>query len=81
MALPIIFNMININTAQTNGTVSIGENLQSQWSSHSKQNFGLGYLFGANFNLNTFDIIFDNDITDAIIFDNDFSIAGQSQAL
>lgn len=81
MAISIIFNMINVNTPQTNGAIAIGENLMAQWSANAKLNSGMGFLFGINYTLNAFDGIMDSDIVDAPIFDNDFSAAGQAQAL
>lgn len=81
MAISIIFNMINVNTPQTNGAIAVGENLLAQWSANAKLNSGMGFLFGINTTFNSFDSIIDTDVIDSPILDNDLSVSGQAQAL
>ncbi|MCG8515717.1 MAG: spore germination protein [Halanaerobiales bacterium] len=79
MAIPIIFNAININSLNTNSLVSIGENAQPDWDSHSKTNQGSGAGFGFNWDIGIINYIFDNDVWDTPIFDPDFVPTVQKQ--
>lgn len=81
MAFPIVFNSINVNGQYTNGTVSIGENLQSGWSGNSKNNFGVGPTFGMNFITMPVNFINDTDLLDSLI-NNPYNLpAAQNQLL
>jgi hypothetical protein len=79
MAGNIVFNMINVNSLNRNAGVSIGENTQSSWDAHGKNNNGNGMLLGNFINLNNLIIINDNDIFDVPINDNDFKPATSAQ--
>lgn len=81
MAIPIIFNQINVNTLDTDSTIAVGENQQNDWDAHSKNNFGNGMLFGWNITFNSFNSIFDPDVSDTPIIDSDVTSSGQGQAL
>lgn len=81
MAISIVFNQINMNGQDTNSTVSVGEVLQSGWSSHSKQNAGQVSGTGINNTINFFSSIIDNDFVDAPIHDQDVTGSNQGQAL
>ncbi|MFC5451068.1 hypothetical protein [Paenibacillus aestuarii] len=81
MALSILFNMINVAGQQRNGTVSVGEIVQSGWSAHEKQNIGQGMLFGVNNSLGIITNIMDNDLIDSPIVDDDGTITNQGQSL
>lgn len=72
MPSSIVFNMININNQNTNATIGIGENAQSSWDSHSKNNYGTGEFIGNSISANIINFIFDNDFIDAPINDQDF---------
>ncbi|MCD1259454.1 spore germination protein [Paenibacillus athensensis] len=79
MPTSIVFNMINVNNLNTNATVGIGENAQSSWDSHSKNNYGYGENIGAAFTANVANVIYDNDFIDAPINDQDFKPAVNNQ--
>ena len=82
MAFPIVFNSIIVTGQETNGTVSIGENQQDGWSAHAKQNVGAGMFFGINNTPFPVTYIFDSDMIDAPMSDNDLIPAGpQLQSL
>jgi len=80
VAIPIIFNSINVNTQDTDAAISIGENQQTDWDAHAKNNFGNGMFFGWNITLNSLNYIFDPDVSDTPIIDNDVVPSGQGQA-
>lgn len=81
MAISILFNMINVGAQQRNGTVSVGEIIQSGWTAHAKQNQGQAGIFGISSTVNFGSIIIDNDLIDSPIFDNDATPSAQAQAL
>ncbi|SDP26962.1 Spore germination protein gerPA/gerPF [Paenibacillus sp. yr247] len=75
MPSSIVFNMINVNSINTNATIGIGENAQSSWDSHSKNNYAQGQSIGTSLSVNVFNFIIDNDFIDAPINDEDFKPA------
>ncbi|NRF90486.1 spore germination protein [Paenibacillus frigoriresistens] len=79
MPSSIVFNMINVNSINTNATIGIGENAQSSWDSHSKNNYGTGQWIGNTVSANIVNFIFDNDFIDAPINDQDFKPAVTNQ--
>lgn len=79
MAVPIVFNSINVNALNINASISVGQNTQTNWDSHQKRNIGNGLFFGINYSLNTFNYIFDPDGFDALINDPDIVSSGQNQ--
>ncbi|MFD0697858.1 spore germination protein [Paenibacillus sp. GCM10027628] len=79
MPSSIVFNMINVNSINTNATIGIGENAQSSWDSHSKNNYGNGQFIGNTISTNVVNFINDNDIIDAPINDQDFKPAVNNQ--
>lgn len=81
MAVPIIFNAININGQYTNTTVSIGENAQPGWSAHSKNNFGVGTVMGINLVITPISNVLDPDVIDAPITDPDIIRNFENQQL
>ncbi|GGH88160.1 hypothetical protein JOD43_000631 [Pullulanibacillus pueri] len=80
MAVNINFAAINVNAINRDSSVSIGENNQPGWSSHSKNNYGDGLLFGINL-INQMNNIMDNDVIDAPINDQDGIPGNQNQTL
>lgn len=72
---------INVNALSTNAMITIGENSQSNWSTHSKNNYGQGQGFGMNWMLAPVSFIFDNDFIDTPISDPDVAFAPQGQTL
>ncbi|UJF34344.1 spore germination protein [Paenibacillus hexagrammi] len=80
MPSSIVFNMININSLNTNATIGIGENAQSSWDAHSKNNIASGENIGTVMVANTVNFIYDNDFIDAPINDQDFKPAITNQA-
>lgn len=81
LSVNISFGSINVNAQNTNSTVSIGEASQAGWSAHSKNNFGNGMLFGWNNSFNMINNIFDNDVIDSPIIDDDAVGSAQNQQL
>ncbi|KEF37283.1 Spore germination protein gerPA/gerPF [Schinkia azotoformans MEV2011] len=81
MAIAINFVSIVINSQNTNAAVAIGENLQSSWNSHQKQNFGTGQAIGNTAEINMIINIVDNDVIDMPVSDNDLVPSNQTQAL
>ncbi|MBD0379818.1 spore germination protein [Paenibacillus sedimenti] len=80
MPSSIVFNMINVNSLNTNANIGIGENAQSSWDSHSKTNVGTGENIGVVCTANMVNIIYDNDFIDSPINDQDFKPAVTNQA-
>jgi len=81
VAISINFISIILNSQNTNATVSVGENLQSAWTSHNKKNFGNGFFFGPSASPNNLINIVDNDVVDMPVNDNDSQPAAQNQQL
>ncbi|MEW9699904.1 spore germination protein [Paenibacillus sp. SI8] len=79
MPSSIVFNMINVNSINTNASIGIGENAQSSWDSHSKNNYGTGQFIGNTISSNIVNLICDNDFIDAPINDQDFKPAVNNQ--
>ncbi|MCY9659435.1 spore germination protein [Paenibacillus chondroitinus] len=79
MPSSIVFNMINVNSQHRNASIGIGENAQSSWDSHSKNNFGSGEWIGYSITTNVFNVINDNDFIDSPINDQDFKPAVNNQ--
>jgi hypothetical protein len=79
MAISINFVSINVNTLDTDATISVGENNQAGWDAHSKNTFGNGMFFGINLTPNNLNVITDNDVIDAPISDQDFKPSLQTQ--
>jgi hypothetical protein len=79
MSVNIIYNAINVNSLNTNSTVSIGQNAQTNWDSHNKNNYGNGSHSGIVNVLAPSNIIFDNDILDTPINDPDFVPTAQAE--
>jgi hypothetical protein len=66
MALPVFINKIVVNSQQNNASVSVGANIQNGWSSHGKQNSGLGMLIGiCNLAINPLNYTNDSDLADS----------------
>ncbi|WP_085524354.1 spore germination protein [Tuberibacillus sp. Marseille-P3662] len=80
MAVPISFNSINVNTLDTDSSISVGENQQNNWSAHSKNNFGNGMFFGWNVTSNSVNNVYDPDVADIPIHDGDVVSSSQGQA-
>ncbi|MBT2659067.1 spore germination protein [Bacillus sp. ISL-18] len=81
MAMPVAVGAINVNSLNTNATVSVGENQLSGWSSHRKTNNGVGIQVGIFANSLNYTIILDNDLADAQMLDPDIIPGVQTQAL
>ncbi|MDC3413712.1 hypothetical protein [Terrihalobacillus insolitus] len=79
MTYSILFDSVNVNTQDTNATITVGENVQSGWNAHSKNNFGNGMLFGWNYTIHSRNYVMDSDTTDTIISDNEFDATNQGQ--
>lgn len=66
------FERMYVNSIANAGGVFVGANTQHGWSSHEKENEGLGIIFG---NLNSIheniNVLLDNDMIDAPITDPD----------
>jgi ABC-type branched-subunit amino acid transport system ATPase component len=81
VAISIIFNAINVNGQETNGTVSIGEVSQSAWSAHSKQNMGIAMTFGLTWTIRDVSVIFDRDVIDMPVNNTEVPITSQVQGV
>ncbi|MDD9268425.1 hypothetical protein ACFPES_15395 [Paenibacillus sp. GCM10023248] len=79
MPSSIVFNMINVNSQHRNATIGIGENAQSSWDSHSKNNFAFGENIGNSISVNVVNLLYDNDFIDSPISDQDFKPAVNNQ--
>lgn len=79
MAIAINFVMINVNSLNRDASVSVGENNQPGWSTHGKSIFGNGQVIGASLNTNVLNNLFDGDIVDSPIIDNDIIPSAQNQ--
>jgi len=69
--LEIKFDKIDVNALDTQSIIAVGNNSQSAWDSHSKDNQGLGTLYGRPSLSKNTNTIHDNDIIDAPINDQD----------
>lgn len=81
MAIAINFVSIVVNSQNTNAAVAVGENTQSSWNSHQKQNFGTGQAVGNTAEVNMIINIVDNDVIDMPVSDNDLVPTNQNQSL
>lgn len=72
MAVCINFITIQINSLENDAGVFFGENVQSGWDSHSKNNQAMGQVFGnLNATLAPINIINDSDVIDSPVNDQD----------
>lgn len=81
MAVSIVFGAINVNSINTDATVSIGENSQPNWDAQSKNNYGNGVLVGNVIVPNNIIFISDNDLVDSPINDPDIVPSVQNQSV
>jgi len=81
MALSINFVSVVVNAQNRNATVAMGEVLQSNWNSHQKSNFGIGFAIGNSAEFNNIINIVDNDIVDMPLQDSDVVPSAQNQQL
>jgi hypothetical protein len=65
----IVFNKIDVDTMNTNTTVSVGESSQQGWSSKSKNNYGNGTFIGRTLLPNNKTMVKDDDYIDSPIKD------------
>lgn len=66
--MKIVFHSININSVQSNSGVFTGSNLQSYWSTHSKENSALGTVTGFYNTIHqNVNVVYDNDHIDTPI--------------
>jgi|LSQX01.3.fsa_nt_gb hypothetical protein len=68
----INFDSIDAITVTSNSSISIGENRQDGWDSHSKMNFGNGSFVGSTLAEGNVSLLVDNDLIDSPINDQDF---------
>ena len=68
----INFDSIDAITVTSNSSISIGENCQNGWDSHSKINFGNGSFIGSTLAEGNVNLLVDNDLVDSPINDQDF---------
>jgi|LSQX01.1.fsa_nt_gb hypothetical protein len=72
MAVFITFGAILVNSMENDAGVFFGENVQTGWDSHAKNNMGLGQVFGnGDLIISPLNIFSDCDIIDAPINDQD----------
>ncbi len=66
----IHFNAVNVNALNRNSTIAIGENDQTNWTSHNKNNYGNGIISGKSTVGRNLNIIHDDDVIDVPITSN-----------
>lgn len=81
MSVNISFGAINVNSIMTNGAVSTGENNQTGWSAHSKNNYGNSQFVGWSYSGANLNNLLDNDVIDAPITNNEAVPGNQNQSV
>ncbi|HHY74781.1 MAG TPA: hypothetical protein GX497_16455 [Bacillus bacterium] len=81
MAIAINFVSVVVNAQNRNSTISMGEVLQSNWNSHQKSNFGIGFSVGNTAEFNNIINILDSDLIDMPLQDSDVVPSAQNQSL
>lgn len=81
MAVNIILPQIVMNSANRNSGIAIGENQQTNWHAHSKNNFGEGTFFGISLTPFNVNIIIDNDVVDTPMTEAVPNVTAQNQTL
>ncbi|TJY44062.1 hypothetical protein E5161_01300 [Cohnella pontilimi] len=72
---------INVNSVNRGSAIAVGEISQNGWSQDGKNNFANGQLFGVNFQANIVSTLFDQDVVDNPITENQPTSSVQGQAL
>lgn len=73
MALAVNINAINTNTLTNNAGNFLGENQQFGWDAHTKQNTTI-YIQGiTNYTPWSWNLVYDNDLSDAFMNDPDLN--------
>ncbi|NLZ53380.1 MAG: hypothetical protein GX892_09570 [Thermoanaerobacteraceae bacterium] len=72
MAVSIVFNMINVNSINTDAAISVGENNLGSWDTHSKNNYGNGAFYGNTLSPTNLNFVSDLDAIDSPVYDQDF---------
>ena len=76
-----MFGAININSQTTNCVVSIGENLLTGWAAHRKTNNGIAAQVGTFISTANPAFIYDFDLIDGQMNDQDLTPGVQNQSL
>lgn len=66
----IFFEGIDVESINTNATVSIGESMQNGWGTQMKNNYGNGEFYGDTITSNNKVLIKDDDLIDAPVNDH-----------
>ncbi|MBU9712325.1 hypothetical protein [Evansella tamaricis] len=72
MAVVMNFIGINVNNMNNNCGVFVGANNHVGWDAHAKFSMGNGMFIGMNSTIYNSNVVIDQDIIDAPIFDQDF---------
>jgi hypothetical protein len=70
---------INVNALNRGSSIAVGENSQPGWTQNGKTNIGDGQVFGSNIQTGIVMNLFDNDIIDNPITENQPSGSLQNQ--
>jgi hypothetical protein len=70
---------INVNSLNRGSAIAVGEISQPGWTQNGKSNFGNGQVIGANFQAGFIANVFDNDVLDNPITENQPSASLQNQ--
>ncbi|WP_442599902.1 hypothetical protein [Neobacillus sp. D3-1R] len=81
MALGIVVGAINVNSQNTNSTISVGENQMPGWAAHRKINNGIGAQMGIFLTTGNGAFILDTDAIDGQMNNANVSPSAQNQAL
>lgn len=81
--MPLAFTLgaINVNSINTNSTISVGENQLPGWTAHRKINNGVGFFAGNVLITGNATFINDPDGVDGLMTSQNISPSVQSQAL
>ena len=81
LTIPFTIGAINVNSQNTNAAISVGENQLTGWASHRKTNNGVGIQVGPFANMGNVSFIYDTDVVDGQMNDQDLTPGVQSQLL
>ncbi|QQZ08451.1 hypothetical protein [Heyndrickxia vini] len=81
MAIPFAIGAINVNSQNTNSTISVGQNQLPGWAAHRKINNGLGFQAGIFFNMANGTVVIDTDVLDGQMNNANISPSAQGQTI
>ncbi|MBL5768695.1 hypothetical protein MXL46_20570 [Heyndrickxia sporothermodurans] len=81
MAIPFAIGSINVNSQNTNATISIGQNQLPGWAAHRKTNNGQGIQAGLFLNTANGTVIIDTDLLDGQMNNANITPSAQGQTV